>query len=132
MQCIRSGPFGRETFSCMCQPLASLLHAFCHGSINYSRWVPVHIHDMFALPLIHSEVWLQFRHGNFVVQKSKHLFSLITLDHNHEQQNEIKKGEGGAINLTEDPAALRRWTISGQHRGYTPSQTDSRSSKLFW
>ena len=80
---------------------------FAMDQYNYSRWVPVHIRDMLTLPQRHPEVYEQFLHGNFVVQKSRHLFSLIALDHNHEQQNEIIKGEGGAVGLNEDPAALQ-------------------------
>ena len=81
---------------------------FAMDQCNYARWVPVHIRDMLALPLNHPEVHQQFLNGNFIVQKSKHLFSLIALDHNHEQQNEMIKGEGGAVGLTEDAAALRQ------------------------
>ena len=47
------------------------------------------------------------------MQKSKHLFSKISLDHNHEQENEMIKGDGGAVGLTESPAALRRWMVAG-------------------
>ena len=38
---------------------------------------------------------------------------MIALDHNHEQENAKIKGEGGAVDLTEDPASLRRWLIAG-------------------
>ena len=41
-----------------------------------------------------------------MVQKSKHVFSLIALDPNHEQENESVKGVRGAIGLTENPGAL--------------------------
>ena len=33
--------------------------------------------------------------------------------HAHEQVNAQVKGEGGAVGLTENPAALRRWMIAG-------------------
>ena len=46
-------------------------------------------------------------------QKTQRFFSLITLDHNHEQQNEIIKGDGGALGLTENPTALKRWMVAG-------------------
>lgn len=36
------------------------------------------------------------------------------MDHAHEQANAHVKGEGGAIGLTEDPAALRRWMLAGK------------------
>ena len=41
------------------------------------------------------------------------MFSSIALDHAHEQVNAIVKGEGGAVGLTENPAALRRWMVAG-------------------
>lgn len=112
MQYIRSIREGN--FSLYVQLVGQLLPwFFAMDQCNYSRWVPVHIRDMLALPLKHPNVYQQFLLGKFVVQKSKHLFSLIALDHNHEQQNEMIKGEGGAVGLTEDPAALRRWMIAG-------------------
>ena len=33
--------------------------------------------------------------------------------HAHEQVNAGVKGEGGAVCLTENPAALRRWMVAG-------------------
>ena len=35
------------------------------------------------------------------------------MDQSHEQLNKSIKGEGGAVGLTEDPVALRRWMIAG-------------------
>ena len=49
----------------------------------------------------------------FVVRKTIRAFSSIALDHAHEQVNAIIKGEGGAVGLTENPAALRRWMVAG-------------------
>ena len=60
-------------------------------------------------PQIHQE----FCKGKFVVKKTNHSFSLMALDQNHEQQNALIKGIGGAIGLTEDESALWRWLISG-------------------
>ena len=42
----------------------------------------------------HLSVCAAFQQGKFVVQKSQHLFSKISLDHNHEQENEMIEGEG--------------------------------------
>ena len=36
------------------------------------------------------------------------------LDQAHEQNNAVSKCDGGAIGLTEDQTALRRWTVAGQ------------------
>ena len=81
VQSIREG-----NFSLYVQSIGQLVPwFFAMDQCNYARWVPVHIRDMLALPLNHPEVHQQFLNGNFVVQKSKHLFSLIALDHNHEQ-----------------------------------------------
>ena len=51
--------------------------------------------------------------GNFTVRKTKHAFSAIAIDQAHEQNNASVKGDGGAVGLTENPAALRRWMVSG-------------------
>ena len=43
----------------------------------------------------------------------KHVFSGIAIAQAHEQNNASVKGDGGAVGLTENPAALRRWMVSG-------------------
>ena len=48
-----------------------------------------------------------------MVQKTQHVFSLIALDHNHEQENDIIKGDGGAVGLTEKLTALKCWMVAG-------------------
>ena len=103
--------------------LAPRMFALDHN--HYARWLPVHIRDMNVLkdkhPLIHRE----FQDGKFVVQKSKHVFSLIALDQNHEQDNESVKGVRGAIGLTENPGALQRWVISGPEVSHTVKEFES-------
>lgn len=47
------------------------------------------------------------------MHKMKKLFSSVALDQAHEQVNAVVKGEGGAVGLTENPSALRRWMIAG-------------------
>ena len=37
----------------------------------------------------------------------------LALDQAYEQNNDCVKGDGGAIGLTQNPAALRRWMVSG-------------------
>ena len=37
----------------------------------------------------------------------------MAIDQAHEQNNAAIKGDGGAIGLTEDPGALRRWMVAG-------------------
>lgn len=86
---------------------------FALGLVNYARWLPIHIRDLVNLKERHPSVYAEFKQGKFVVQKSRHLFSKISLDQNHEQENEMIKGDGGAVGLTESPAALRRWMVAG-------------------
>ena len=78
---------------------------------NYARWIPVHIRDMECLP---SSVYEQFEEcGHWVVQKTTNRFSAMPIDQCHEQNNETVKGSGGAVGLTENPAAFRRWMTAG-------------------
>ena len=76
-------------------------------------WLPVHIRDMNALDITYPSIYDEFQNGNFIVQRSTHHFSCMVMDQSHEQLNKSIKGEGGAVGLTEDPAALRRWMITG-------------------
>ena len=61
----------------------------------------------------HPEVAREFHKGNFVVHKSRREFSALAIDQAPEQNNAVIKGDGGAIGLTEDPGALRRWMVAG-------------------
>ena len=47
------------------------------------------------------------------MNKTLKRFSSIAIDQAHEQNNAMVKGEGGAVGLTENPNALRRWMLSG-------------------
>ncbi len=47
------------------------------------------------------------------MKKTTRAFSAIAIDQAHEQNNASVKGDGGAVGLTENPAALRRWMVSG-------------------
>ena len=91
--------------------IVSWLFALDH--INYARWLPVHISDMFNLKKTHPGVYHQFMNGHFSVQKTNNVFSAISIDQCHEQMNKLVKGEGGAVGLTEDPQALERWLVAG-------------------
>jgi len=86
---------------------------FALDHTNYARWIPVHLRDMAELPKKHPEIDRKFNAGHFTVQKSKRMFSAIPIDQAHEQNNARIKGDGGAVGLTEDPGALRRWMVAG-------------------
>ena len=64
---------------------------------------------MCSLKVIHPSVDREFRNGIFVIAKSDRKFSLIAIDHGHEQNNAIVKEEGGLIGLTQVPDALLCW-----------------------
>jgi hypothetical protein len=72
----------------------------------------VHVNGMKNISAIES-VSHEFQQGHFVLQKTGRPFSKLALDHAHEQINAIVKGDGGAVGLTDNPAALRRWMVSG-------------------
>ena len=80
---------------------------------NYARWIPVHLRDMVALEDKHPDVFAQYMAGNFTVKKTTYAFAALAIDQAHEQNNASVKGDGGAVGLTENPSALRRWMVSG-------------------
>ena len=85
---------------------------FALDHTHYTRWIPVHLRDMVTLKDVHPKVFAEFMKGNFVVNKTAHRFSAIAIDQGHEQNNVAVKDDGGAVDLTENPAALRRWMVS--------------------
>ena len=84
---------------------------------NYARWIPIHIRDMESLPpSIHKEFE---ENGHWVIHKTTRRFSAMPIDQAHEQNNEVVKSSGGAVGLTENPSAFRRWMVSDLNRqGY--------------
>ena len=58
----------------------------------------------------HSEVVKAFNEGKFVVNKTEKVFSSIPID---QQNNVLIKADGGAVGLTHNPSALRRWMVAG-------------------
>ena len=55
----------------------------------------------------------KFSDGYFTIQKTNRVFSAKPIDHAHEQNNAYIKGDRGAVGLTDNPSALRRWMIAG-------------------
>ena len=86
---------------------------FALDHTHYSRWLPVHIRDMTTLTEKHQDILAEFKSGNFVVHKTRNKFSAMALDQCHEQNNAMVKGSGGAIGLTGNQGALRRWMVAG-------------------
>ena len=48
-----------------------------------------------------------------MVHKTDNTFSAMAIDQCHEQNDAIIKGSGGAVSLTDNPPALRRWMVAG-------------------
>ena len=86
---------------------------FAMDHVHYAGWVPVHVRDMTTLHQRCPDVYEQFMCGAFTSNKTGHSFSAIGLDQAHEHLNARMKGDGGAIGLTENPGALRRWMVAG-------------------
>ena len=61
----------------------------------------------------HLQLAHAFERGTFVVHKSSRDFSAIAIDEAHAQANTVIEADGGAIGVTEDPSALRRWMVAG-------------------
>ena len=79
---------------------------------TYARWIPVHIKDMVNLQEIHPNVARHFSECHFTVQKTNRAFSAMAIDEAYEQNNEIVKGNGGAIGLIQNASPLRRWMVA--------------------
>lgn len=81
-------------------------YAFMFNQTHYSRWLPIHVKDMVELEWKHPEVYEEFMKGNFVIQKSRKKFSLISKDHIHEQTTKVMKSDGGISNIYDNPDTM--------------------------
>ena len=81
-------------------------HALCSlGTCAYPGYA--------ALTRKNADVHREFMKGKFIITKTLNLFSKMAIDQAHEPESEKVKGEGGAMGITEDPAALLRWMVAG-------------------
>ena len=99
---------------------------FALDHINYARWIPVHIRDMKSLPDSIKDEFKKF----WVVHKTKNSFSYIPIDQAHEQNNRLVKGTGGAVGLTENPSALKRWMIAGPEQARLLTEFEEQFMEL--
>lgn len=76
---------------------------------HYARLASVHLRDMITTDSLHPAIAKEFT----VNKRRSKPFSAIGLDHAHEQLNARVKGVGGAVGLTENADALRRWMVAG-------------------
>ena len=101
---------------------------FALDHYHYARWMTVHVRDLLALENNCPEIHAQFIIGNFVTQKTTHKFSAIPHDQVHEQLNAMVKGDGGAIGVTENEAALTRWMVAGPETARLLNEYDDKQS----
>ena len=85
--------------------LSSFFFALDHT--DYARWIPVRLRAMLNLTNKHPDMARAFAKGMFTVQKTKHVFACIAIDHAHERNNVVIKGDGEAVCITDNPSALR-------------------------
>ena len=72
--------------------------------------------DMVNLEHSHPDAYRAFCEGFFVVNKSQNPFSMISIDHNHEQANRTLKEEGGPFILEGEDCVLTEVLISGPEK----------------
>ena len=96
----------------------------CH----YARWMTIHVRDLVNIEKNCPAVHAQFLHGNFVTQKTSNKFSVLAHDQVHKQLNAMAKGDGGAIGLTENEAALARWMVAGRKTARILHEYDEKHS----
>ena len=105
MQLVRS--FREANFVLYVQCLGQLVQwMFDFDHANYARRRPINIKDMTQLKETVPSVYEEFIKGNFVVQKSTHVFSTVAIYQAHEQMNDLLKGDGGVIGITDNPSIL--------------------------
>ena len=86
---------------------------FALNRSHYAQWLPVHIGDTAQLHDTHRDVYDQFVQCHFTAHKSAQVLASIDLDQNHEQLDQLIKGDGGAVGITDNPGALFRWMVVG-------------------
>eukprot|EP00058_Branchiostoma_floridae_P021206 XP_002606696.1 hypothetical protein BRAFLDRAFT_72537 [Branchiostoma floridae] len=120
--------FREANFNLYCQALAELIpYFFANNNTKYARWLPIHLKDMLTLKEKHPQLAEEFESGKFVVHKSRRDFSGMAIDQAHEQANAVIKADGGAVGVTEDPSALRRWMIAGPQVSHLVEQYEAAS-----
>ena len=88
----------------MSKPLSRFYHNSLHWIIPTKPDGSLYPTETCELPGKLPDVHTKF---SFVVHKTKKCFSSVALDRGHEQVNAGVKGEGVAVELTENPAVLK-------------------------
>jgi hypothetical protein len=98
---------------------------FVTNRVNYSRWLPVYLLDIFSLP---PEVVSKFESGNFAIQQKPSAFNGIGSDIATEKTGiKDSKGYGGIVNITRQKSALIRWSLTRHVLAYVSAEMRQRS-----
>lgn len=81
--------------------------------VHYTQQLSVHSHDLCQLIRKHPSGHRAFCRGAFIINRTRGPVFAVALDHAHEQCNSMVEGDGSAVGLTTNPAALCRWMITG-------------------
>ena len=87
---------------------------------SYARWGPIYLSDMNQLP---ENLKCEFMKGNFVVKPSAHTSIKLILTKRRNGLNGTGKKSGGIVGITKNVSALRRWTLSYNHRSQIAADT---------
>eukprot|EP00794_Sanderia_malayensis_P004062 gene4062-4614_t len=116
----------QRSFKQYCECLEQLTPwMFSMDHTHYAKWLPVFIQTLNELEVLHPEIYTEFMDGKFVVQKSKKKFSCIGVDHAHEQNNKVVKGDGGVIRILDQPNALMKWMMAGPEMSLMVDECES-------
>lgn len=104
---------------------AMLPYLFITNRVNYSRWLPVYILDMFNLPTAIRDA---FESGQFAIRQKPSAFNGIWADMAVEK-TVIKdsKGVGGIVGITRQKPSLLRWSLTMHVLGDFRSEMRTRS-----
>ena len=87
--------FREADFKLYCEALYKLIpYFFANNNNNYARWIPIHLNDMMSLDQKHPDIAHNLRLGHFTINKTCRSFSALQIDHAHEQNNSVIKGDG--------------------------------------
>ena len=97
----------KSSFSMYLDALTELVPwFFALDHTNYARWIQ--FISVTLLSYQRDDVARKVSAGNFTIQKTMRVFSAISpFDQAHEQNNACIKSDGGAVDLTDNPSALR-------------------------
>ena len=73
-----------------------------HGGFRFT-------YEIWSLPETTLKEFKEFNH--WIIHKTANRFSAIPVDQAHKQNNEAVKGAGGAVGLTENPTAFRKYGL---------------------